>query len=133
MDMDEIKRHWLKNKLIIDEKSLVLVGIKGEFTLYECPLCGPEADHLAARATIAEGYSSYLSPVLNCFHRNLQWLVRSTPVADMIYNEEVIALLAKAPKIIKKVIAERGYNEDTVKFLRETYGIELTQGEFRPD
>lgn len=90
---------------------------------FVCP-CGGDG-HYAFRNWIPEGNSAWLSPVLNCYDTNRQWLVKSVPVADIILKEETayIKLLDRAETLVPKIVKKRGMNADTIFFLRDTHGI----------
>jgi|GEM_PF-2711349 len=128
MTFEEIKKAWFKAKIgFVDESDLRL--IKSEVfddricMFYKCP-CG--SDHYAMRFMVQEGYSQYPSCILNCFVNNHQWGIKVADVAAIIKEEEekYLRLIERAPKIIKKVIAQRGMSEETLFFLENTHGID---------
>lgn len=90
---------------------------------FVCP-CG-DGGHYAFRRWIPDGTSAYLSPVLNCYETEQQWLVKSIPVEDIILKEETayIKLLDRATTLVPKIVKKRGMNADTLFFLRDTHGI----------
>lgn len=90
---------------------------------FVCP-CGGE-DHYAFRNWIPEGNSAWLSPVLNCYETEQQWLVKAIPVEDIILKEEMAygKLLDRAMTLVPKIVKKRGMNADTLFFLRDTHGI----------
>lgn len=126
-NINRIKDTWLKSKSgFLNEEDLVFDHFKynGNWYCYKCP-CGG-LDHVAYRVRINEGYSSYLSEVLNCFYTNQQWVVCPVSIEKVIENEEInyFKLIEKAPTIVRKVTKEKGLSEDTFKYLKDTYGID---------
>ena len=107
--------------LTIEQREL---AIRFDAQWCRCP-CGGK-DHLAYRRYYAEGLSKTLSPVVTCFRTNRQWLARPPDVAGIIESEErtCLALLARAPEIVKKVVKKRGWSKETAAFLRDTHGID---------
>lgn len=134
MTREEIYKIWLDAKAgQVNEHDLVQRRTEGYWPdtifYYDCP-CGGK-DHHAARYVSADPNdrtisAAKLSCVLNCYVTDKQWLIRPVDTAATIKGEEekYIALLAKAPAIVKKVVAKRGWSEDTKAFLLDTHGIE---------
>lgn len=130
MTYEGIKKRWCESKEGILEESDIGVVIKKEhfqgreWYFYKCPCRGD--DHLAMRTFIEEGFSRHLSPVLNCFFTRKQWLVRPVDVAKVIKDEEekYLKLIEKAPALVKKIVAKRGWSDETAFFLEDTHGID---------
>lgn len=122
-------QRWREPKGIVDESDLVAVALAATATAgqwYECP-CG--GDHAAWRPWVKEDGEKYvgcLGPILTCFVTDRQWLIRAVDVGSIILAEEVayINLLGRAPAIVQKVVAKRGWSEETRAFLADTHGIE---------
>ena len=135
MTFDEIKNNWFANKeRIISESSLHFIRAcrnkNGKlYMYYKCP-CGA-ADHAAMRAFVHDGLSQYLSPVLNCYYTLKLWLVQSPDIIQIIRDEEekCLNLLSRAPEIVRKVVAKKGWSNSTLQYLKDTHGIdeELSQ------
>lgn len=96
---------------------------------YECPCGGP--DHLAGRRWIALGYGKFLSDILNCPITRQQWLIGPSSVAAQILKEEnrFWDMMKRGAKIVPKVVAKRGWSDETAEFLMDTYGIERDEAE----
>ncbi len=129
MDFEEIKQQWFAAKSgILEESDLTEVGRDDDYIWYECP-CGG-SDHNASRAFIREGYSKFPSTVLNCLFSGergwQQWLIRPVDVAAVIRGEEekYLALLKRAEPTVRKIVAKRGWSDETATFLKDTHGID---------
>lgn len=129
MDHDEIKRRFFESKAgVLDEPDLRPAGrteVRGRpYLLYDCP-CGG-TDHVAMRAFEDDGFSRFPADILNCFVNRLQWLIRPVDVAGTIRREEekYLDLIRRAPAIVAKVVARRGWSEETLAFLEDTHGID---------
>lgn len=112
---------------VIDECDLVFIGEDRDGPggrWFECP-CGGE-DHAARIPWVFEGFGRSLGVVLTCYITGQQWLIRRPNVADLIRAEEesYIKLLQKAPGIVRQVIRNRGWSEETKEFLLDTHGID---------
>lgn len=131
MTYEEIRAAFFRSKAgFLEEKDLRYCETRerhpGSWLCYICP-CG-SVEHYAVRSIISDpdAYSSYPSPVLNCFETGQQWLVRPVNVQEVIREEEerYIQLLERAPAQLKKVVARRGWSEATIAYLKDTHGIE---------
>ena len=136
MTFEDIQKAFFESKAaILDESDLVYVKAETfreqEWLFYHCP-CGLDHKHLAMRVVFQEGLSKVRADVLNCFKNNLQWLIRPVNVAGVIEQEEkqYLSLLKRAPAIIKKVLAKRALNEETIAFLKDTHGIDKEMVDF---
>lgn len=65
-----------------------------------------------------------LGSVLTCFSTGQQWLLET--VAHTVRLEELsyLILVAQAHKIVTRVVKKRGWSEETIKFLKDTHGID---------
>ena len=127
MLIDDIYKIWFEHFVaILNGETLKEVHrekfMGQDMVWYECP-CG--GDHVAARFYYAEGYGTTLSPVLTCFEKNLQWLVRERSIADIIREEEeaYFKLLNNSHKVVKKVTKKMGKSPETLHYLWDTCGI----------
>lgn len=106
MTLEEIKKKW-------------------SFTVmwHNCP-CGGD-DHYASRSFFPDGGSQTLSPILNCYITEQQWLIKDKSVQDIIKEEEdkYLKLLKNSEVIIEKVTKKLGKNAETLHFLWDTHGI----------
>lgn len=124
MDVNEIRQQWFAHfAAVLNDGDLRVVREDRDHTWYVCP-CGGN-DHAASRSWYSNGHSMELSPVLNCYVTNQQWLVRLPDVAGIIQQEEkkYIDLLNRAGPIITKITKRRGKSEETKVFLFDTHGI----------
>ena len=129
MDFDLVKAKFFQSKSgALEEEELVYVKselfLGRQWYFYECP-CGGE-DHYATRAMIKEGFSQFLSTILNCFCTEQQWLIRPIDTANLICLEEkkYFELLKKSENIVRKIISKQGFSEKTIAFLKDTHGID---------
>ena len=127
MEFEEIKRRWFEAKEgIIPLSDLQQVKHVGDILhrYYICP-CGSE-DHYGSRPYDPGALLDEYGCVLTCYDKNKQWLIKKTDIQQMIRTEEehYIKLLEKAPSVVKKVIAKRGWSEETKAFLLDTHGID---------
>lgn len=127
MDVDKIVKMWFEHfAAILDEETLEFSHYERVFDShvlwYKCP-CG--GDHVAARLYYEDGYSMTLSPVLNCFINDIQWLVKQKSIEDIIRREEenYFKLLLSSEKTVKKVTKKMGKSPDTMHYLWDTHGI----------
>lgn len=129
MEWEGLSKQWMDAKSgVIPRGDLVFVredrnGPIKNGQWFSCP-CG--GNHLAFVPFIAQGMSQSLGNVLTCFPTNQQWLIRDADVAGIIFSEEqsYIKLLEESPKVLAKVVAKRGWSEETKRFLAETHGID---------
>ena len=127
---DDIKESWFSSKIpSLEENQLNFVSVirsedGKEWRAYDCP-CGGK-DHCATRPMAQDGYSQYPSDILTCYINNRQWLVRPVNVVAVIREEEekYLKLVAKASRIVRKIVKKRGLSEDTLLFLKDTHGID---------
>ena len=131
-----IKTAWLAAKAgILEERQLVFVKLQrthgvddpphgNEIRFYKCP-CGGR-DHYASRSTVEVDRGHWPSEILNCYETGKQWLVRHPDVPGIIRGEEekYLKLLERAPAIVAKVVAQRGWSDATLAFLKDTHGID---------
>lgn len=129
MDFNELARQWMAGKSgILDAADLVEVCRDDQWIWYKCP-CAAD-DHCASRAFIVEGMSKFPADVLTCLFSGergwQQWLIRPVDVAGVIRNEEerYLALLKRAEPLVKKIVARRGWSDETAAFLKDTHGID---------
>jgi hypothetical protein len=113
---------------VLDEQKLKYVSTEiveaKEWRFYLCPT--GKDDHYATRPMVTEGLSKHPSDVLTCSLCNLQWLVRPPNIEGMIAKEErsYLDLLKRAPRIVAKVLRHRPMSEETLFYLKDTYGID---------
>ena len=129
MDKTEIVERWKRNKAVMDIRDLsegvydpcvvkTRRGDKLAAVWYDCP-CGP---HKAFRSATYPKWT--LSDLLTCPVTGKQWIL-TTDAAAVIADEErrYLDLLARAVKIMPKIVRERGLTPETFRFLHETHGI----------
>lgn len=124
-------RRWMEGKTRIPADDLRLVEGVAFAHLKDDPdgrwYCCPNGceDHAAFRPVESRnGRSVSLADILTCFCCHQQWFVE-TDTSSIIEREEkaYLDLLAGAEKTVTRVIARRGWSEETAAFLYETHGI----------
>ncbi len=137
--VERYKEEWMSNKKFIDMHSIRIVdkieSVSGsELLVYDrcvCP-CGGK-DHYALWPRVDHVFHDGRShaDLLTCFRNNQQWLVRWPSVKKVIESEEMsfYKLMEMAPGIVRRVIAKRGWSEETISFLFDTHGIDRETAE----
>lgn len=118
---------WLERKegvIGLEELGQGVPDEEADGVWFRCP-CGGK-DHVALARYIHEGLSKWMSPVLNCYMDNKQWLIQRPDTQRVIREEEekYLQLLEKAPAIVEKVTRRKGWSEETLDYLWDTHGID---------